>query len=128
MPFTTTWTEGLVTQKFYGVLSTEDRNNAQREVIEDPRFDTMRHWIIDSLDIQKYTLDYEDAEDAAGDDIGAAYSNGRVRIAFAVTNEDHIKNIYHFVQFIEDSGSPWKVGIFDNFHSAKHWAESSETP
>jgi len=120
MPFDTNWEKQGVYHQFSGQLTNRDRKHAMHEVMGDERFDTMKYWIIDTLAIKECMLEKSDVVDAAAFNIGAAYHNNNILMAFAATNTDHQDNILHFMKILK-SGCNWKVRLFDDIESARQW-------
>lgn len=86
-----------------------------------PRFDAMKYWIVDSLAIEEYVLEKMAAMEAAGSDLGAAYTNNDVPMAFVATNTGHRDNIRHYMRLLEGARSVWKARLFDDLESARQW-------
>jgi len=108
-------------QRYSGRISKQDRINASSDFMENPLFDTFNYWIIDSLAIDEYLLDQDDALQAAASDIGAAFTSKFILIAFVATNKDHRDNILHFMELLKQSEITWKIELFDNLESASAW-------
>lgn len=125
MPYETIWEQKGAYQRFSGQLTRKDKGHANNTIMGNPRFDGMAYWIIDSLAIEEYLPEMEDAVLAAGYDLGAEYSNDNVLMVFVATHTDHRDNILHYMKFLKDSGSAWKARLFDNLESAREWV--SET-
>lgn len=125
MSYKTIWEPNGVYQVFSGVLTKFDRIMANKEVQESPFFNTINYWIIDSLEIDAYEPEAEDAVDAAAQDIGAAFTNKSVQMAFATSNSVHIQNIEKYIKILKKSHSIWKIEIFKDMESVREWISNA---
>lgn len=69
----------------------------------------------------QYALDEANALHAAALDIGAAYINDSVLMAFVTTNTNHRDNIQRYMKHLKNTHSPWKVRVFEDIESARQW-------
>ncbi len=121
MPYETTWEQEGCYQRYSGRVSEEDRRRAGGEIMGDARFTYIKYWIVDSLEIEEYLLNKDDAFTAAAFDLGEGYTNSKILMVFVATNTDHRDNILHFTKLLETGQSPWKVKLFDDIESARYW-------
>lgn len=121
MPFETIWKHRGVYQRFYGVLSSKDREMAAAAVHGNMRFDDLHYWIVDSLEIVELEDSPRDLLLSAGTDLGGAKSNPRIRMAFVANNQAHIARIKRYMKLMERAS--WKVELFDNLEEAQEWVE-----
>ncbi len=125
MPYETIWEERGVYQRFSGIVTPRDREEANHEVMGDERFDALTYWIVDSLNMERYTLDSSEAVVAAAHDIGAARYNDQLLMVFVATNPEHRENIHRYIQVLE-SGANWQARLFDDLDSARQWVATNQ--
>lgn len=124
MSFETIWENNGVYQRFRGQLTKQDKENANHEVMGSQRFEEIKYWIVDSLEIESYMPNQTDAMVSAAHDLGAEHYNSDLLMAFVANNIDHIDNIKHYMGILEQY-SAWKVRLFDDIESARKWISKS---
>lgn len=121
MRYEVTWEQDGVVMTMHGRVTEDQRQKAHDSIINDTRFDRIRYWIIDTLDIDAYELDEKSALKAAGCDIGASHINAHVLMAFVTINMKQMENIERFQDYLSQVNSPWRVEIFSNQDAARRW-------
>ena len=127
MPYETIWEENGVFQRFFGQITRDERMRASSEIHGDSRFDTIRYWIIDSLDIDSYDLGKSDAEILANTDNAASRTNPSVLMPIVCTHIIHRNNFLHYLIHLKKAGSPWMGKLFDNVKTARQWISMPAT-
>ncbi len=120
MPYETIWEDKGVYQRYSGEVTPDDRLNANNEVLGNKRFDNLKYWLVDSLNMERYMLTSSDAVVAAAHDIGASRYNDHILMVFVATDSKHRENIHHYMKVLE-SGANWQVRLFDDLDSAREW-------
>ena len=119
MPYSTAWEPGGVIWTFWGVVSGEEILRSNQEIYGDARFDELKYQIVDLTRVERFDATRDDMAMIASNDIAAARSNPRVRVAVAARDE-LIRELSVFYE-TASAGSPWRQRIFDSVREARSW-------
>jgi hypothetical protein len=104
---------------FTGFVDASEYLATQREILSDPRIDSMRYIINDWLAVEGYAAGIGDAEYSAAFNRGTSFSNPRLRVAFVTANPA--------VRMLIAAASPISslpVKAFSTLDEARAWAEA----
>ncbi|RLC10285.1 MAG: hypothetical protein DRI57_20635 [Deltaproteobacteria bacterium] len=123
MPYKTIWEEKGVFWQYSGNVTGEELFQTALDLYEDQRFDDIRYLLVDFYDIKQYDGSAKLVEKIAAMNMGAAYTNPRVKVAI-VAVKDQIRSLANLYASISRT-SPWKTRIFDNLSDARLWTSSA---
>lgn len=120
MPYTTHWTAQTITWTYSGKLTGDELIQSNMEVYGDPRFDDIRHQIVDLRGITENLVGDSHMRTVAHLDMAAARSNPKIKIAVITHNRKgmEMSDTYdsHTV-----SKSPWVTKAFCTIEQAHEW-------
>lgn len=122
MPYKTVWEEKGVCWQYSGNVTGEELFQTALEFYEDERFDEVKYLLVDLRKVKQYDGSVGQLEKIAVMDMGAAYTNPRVKVAI-VAVEDQIRRLAELYASISRTSS-WETIIFDNLSDARLWTSS----
>ena len=124
MPHTTTWESNGIIWQFSGTVTTEEVNEANREMYKDPRFDSINYFIWDMLNVDELVKDKFEIGEPAATDLGASYTNSCIRGAL-IAHEGYVyDSCNNYIQLSKTLNNPWQLKLFNDKKNALIWLHS----
>lgn len=121
MPHITTWDPTGIKWQFHGAVTSEEVNEANREMYEDPRFDSIKYFIWDMSNVEKLIENELDINKPAATDLGASHINKNIR-GVLVANEGHVyDSCNNYIKLSKKLNTTWKLKLFNDNESALKW-------
>jgi len=121
MPHITTWEPTGIKWQFYGAVTSEEVDEANREMYEDHRFDSINYFIWDMSNVEKLIKNKLDVNKPVATDLGASNINKNIRGAF-VAIEGHVyDSCNNYIKLSKNLNAPWKLKLFNDNESALKW-------
>lgn len=121
MPYITTWEPAGIKWEFHGAVTSEEVDEANREMYEDPRFDSIDYFIWDMSNVEKLIKNEDDNNKPVATDLGASHSNKDIRGAL-VANEGHVyDSCNNYINMSKKLKTTWKLKLFTDNESALEW-------
>ena len=121
MPHTTTWDSTGIKWQFHGAVTSEEVDEANREMYEDPRFDSIKYFIWDMSKVEKLISNELDVNKPAVTDYGASHSNEFI-IGALVANEGHVyDSCENYLKISNKLNTKWNLKLFNDNESALKW-------
>lgn len=123
MSYDITWNEDGTILRFNGITTIHHINSANEKLYADPRFDGHRYQVWDLLEADFSSITTEDIEGPAATDMGAAFSNPKMKVAI-IANNKHTQNIsFNYIDLSKALNSTWSFLICDTLEEAMKWAK-----
>ena len=126
MAFELIWEpEGVVIQ-YAGVVSDDDIRQANLDIFDDPRFDTLMYEICIYTDIAALDRSSEIVRWVADFDLQASKRNPAIRVA-VVGEQPLLRGITNMYRAeFELRGGTWGQGLFDTVEEARAWLANED--
>jgi len=121
MPHITTWDSTGIKWQFHGSVTSEEVDEANREMYEDPRFDFIKYFIWDMSNVEKLIKNKLDNNRPVATDLGASHINKNIRGAL-IANDGHVyDNCNNYIKLSKKLNTSWKLKLFYDNESALKW-------
>lgn len=124
MPHTTSWSRHGITWRFFGAVTTDEVNRANKEMYDDPRFDTITYFVWDMLNVEQLVKDEIECGEPAATDLGASFSNNHIRGALIAREGEVYDSCNSYIQQCRTLNNPWDLKLFTDNNSALAWLHS----
>ena len=122
MPVLFEWqSKDLLRVKYYGILDGDDAVDASTRMSSDPRFDSLKAIVIDTLDIEKNIAKLEHVERLITLSRIMTTINPRIRNAIVLNNDENTESLAAFYTFLADE-LVWDVKMFRKLEEAIAWS------
>lgn len=121
MPYITTWEPTGIKWQFHGTVTSEEVDEANREMYEDPRFDSIKYFIWDMSNVEKLIKNKLEINKPVATDLGASHINKNIKGAL-VANEGYVyDSCNNYINLSKKLNTTWKLKLFNNNESALKW-------
>lgn len=121
MSHITKWEPTGVKWQFHGTVTSEEVDEANREMYEDPRFDSINYFIWDMSNVEKLIKNKLEINKPAATDLGASRTNKNISGAL-VANEGHVyDSCNNYIKMSKKLNTTWELKIFKDNESALKW-------
>ena len=121
MPYKIKWEDDGLVREFYGVVSSSEVLESDREFYENPRSDNAKYQITDFSNAQPGDVEDTDITKIAALDIGASVTLPNLKVAF-VTSDQYVKTLCEkYIELSRVANETWQFKIFEDIESARRW-------
>jgi len=121
MPHITTWDSTGIKWQFHGAVTSEEVDEANREMYEDSRFDFIKYFIWDMSNVEKLIKNKLDNNRPVATDLGASHINKNIRGAL-IANDGHVyDSCNNYIKLSKKLNTTWKLKLFYDNESALKW-------
>jgi len=126
MPYLTKWEDRGIRWEFFGDVTAEEIEKANKEFYNDERSDRAKYQIVDATKIS--TVEWNDLEivKTAAYDIGAGHVIKNLKVAYVAHNKEIVSKIEKYIEISKRLNSSWIFKGFDDFESAREWVTSKQ--
>lgn len=125
MPYEVIWTDNGVIEKFSGIMSAQNLEDADKLVYDNHRFDNIRYWIVDLMEITDHTFQEDDPVIVAYiDHTASSHYKKNLNMAIASVLPSIMPLVHEYIQQSKSLVSTWYIHHFTNLKSAEDWAKS----
>ena len=123
MPYKTTWRENGIIWKFYGNVTAEEIEDANKEFYRDERSDFAEYQIIDALEVVNVEWNDLDIKAIAAQDKGASLYLNRIKVAYISDDEKITAVLKKYMEISRILNSTWKFRGFSAIEPALKWVQ-----
>jgi len=121
MPHITTWDSTGIKWQFHGAVTSEEVDEANSEMYEDPRFDSIKYFIWDMSNVEKLIKNTLDNNRPVATDLGASHINKNIRGALIANEGDVYDSCNNYIKLSTNLNTTWKLKLFNDNESALKW-------
>ncbi len=121
MPFRTIWEKEGIKWEFYGLVTAEEIWEANRVFFSDPRSETAKYQIVQTIEISDVKWDPLDIVDVSVNDVAESRSLHRLKIAYITNNALIKQKIEKYVSISRNLNSDWHFRGFEDEDNARIW-------
>lgn len=118
MPYSITWEQKGVYCKFFGKVETAHISDMLREIASDDRFDAIRYWLTDYLDVTQQHIVAADVDEVIALEFAQNFSNSH-HYAVAVANDEDILALLHYWK--SNHPDHEQIAYFTSLEQAREW-------
>jgi hypothetical protein len=115
------WEPRGVVKRFSGHVTGGDLLAPVIGIESDVRFEQLRYVINDLLDVQSFVVTRADVEDIAAQDIGAAATNSKIKVAIVAVGPEVIDLVE---QYVKAADGAYPTATFSTMEEAREWAST----
>jgi len=124
MPYITTWEPTGIKWEFYGAVTSEEVDEANREMYEDSRFESINYFIWDMSNVEKLIKDKFDNDMPVATDFGASHTNANISGALVAKKGHVYDSCNRYIKLSKELNTTWKLKLFTDNVSALNWLTS----
>lgn len=124
MPYETVWEKHGTVWTFFGEISFEEIDKANKEFYSDKRSDNCKYQIFNGIQVTNITMDKKDTLVTACSDSGASMSITNVKVALVGGPDELIKLYEEYINISKKINRSWQFKIFESLEMAKQWVSS----
>lgn len=121
MPYRSTWHPRGLQLDAYGVVTLQDVLDEQVRFYGDPRSDSAKFVIWNSLGAEEIRLDLDDFLPPAASDIGASRSVRGLRVALVAKDPTMWAVCERYKELLSRHQAHWTVELFEDLEQARRW-------
>lgn len=121
MPHITTWERTGIKWQFYGTITSEEVDEANREMYEDPRFNSINYFIWDMSNVEKLIKNKIENNKPVATDLGASNINKDIRGALVAKKGPVYDSCNNYIKLSKKVNTTWELKLFTDNASALKW-------
>lgn len=127
MPFTAEWKDKGYYVNFTGIVTTEEVTEVSNAMESDPRFDDLRYFIANYLEIDGLEFDVDNIAQVISQhakiNAAASLSNPFIKRAVVTTDETIMAFANLYIAESKTEKSAWQLKVFSTMAEAEQWVQ-----
>ncbi len=121
MPYRTIWEENGIKWEFYGVVTSEEIEQANETFFSDPRSKTAQYQIVHTLETEEVEWRPLDMVEITFNDVAASKSGMQLKLAYIADKERIREKIEKYIAMSKNLNSEWEFKGFNSEKAAREW-------
>ncbi len=121
MPYRTIWEENGIKWEFFGVVTSEEIEQANETFFSDPRSKTAQYQIVHTLETEEVEWRPLDMVEITFNDVAASKSGMQLKLAYIADKERIREKIEKYIAMSKNLNSEWEFKGFNSEKAAREW-------
>ncbi|WP_372975874.1 hypothetical protein [Muriicola sp.] len=121
MPYRTIWEENGIKWEFFGVVTSEEIEQANETFFSDPRSKTAQYQIVHTLETEEVVWRPLDMVEITFNDVAASKSGMQLKLAYIADKERIREKIEKYIAMSKNLNSEWEFKGFNSEKAAREW-------